>query len=116
MPNLSLRLSDEEQFILEFAVEKSYYDSKKTFLIESTRHFVLEKLFGVALPDDVNLSDEQIIALIKAERFKEYEKIKGFLKLSSDDFSKVIEQSEFKTLDNYEIEKSKAFKDAGIES
>ena len=115
MPNVSLRLSDEEQLILEFAVEKSYYDSKKTFLMELTRNFVLEKLFGTAIPSDVTLSDEQTIALINAERFKEYEKIKFFLK-SPDDFSKVIEQSEFKTLQNYEVEKSKAFKDAGIES
>uniref|UniRef100_UPI00300530DF hypothetical protein n=2 Tax=Shewanella TaxID=22 RepID=UPI00300530DF len=89
MPSVSFRFTDDEIKILDFAVEKSFFESKKSLVMDLVRKYVHEIVLDInSLPDQLRLSDEQLLGLIDAHRFQEIEKHNMF-------FSKGLDKNMF---------------------
>ena len=115
MPSVSFRFTDEEIKILEFGVEKSYFESKKSFIMDLVREFVHGSVFDVmgAFPEDMRLSDEQLSAFIDLQEFKELEKWRMFVK-DIEQWNMILKQSRFADLEDFEQQRKVAYEKAGL--
>lgn len=102
MPMVNLRMSDEEVSIMDYVISESNFDSRKVFFYN---HVYSVACNMVGLPDDLGLSEKQILKLLEAREIDKYEFIR---KTGGEEQFKLIinESDRFKDVEDYERQRN----------
>ncbi|AFS79926.1 hypothetical protein Curi_3p00020 (plasmid) [Gottschalkia acidurici 9a] len=101
LPMVNLRITDAEVEILDYAVHKGGFSSRKLFFMELLKDYIQDVL---KIPTGLTLSDEEILVFIERNKIDEYENLRSFV--DEEQFKRLIENSSlFENLEDYESRK-----------